>query len=758
MNTNNRSTRGIETEYDKVYEVHKPHSSKTKTHKGVEPHKGGDVVSLFSGDDGEDLLEEELDEAAKNELCSFLFKNIVGYDFIFRGPFGRNVVTYLDYIASGRPLKCIETYIRHNVMPTYANTHTEVNYFAQQTTIMREEARSIIKKSVNASEDDAVIFCGSGATAAVHKLIHAMDIQKATVLVGPYEHHSNILPWKEINAKVVRLRQNKNGLIDMDHLNAELKKCEQRLCGIGETTLIDAIFISSHKFVGGPQTPGILVAKRWLFRNRIPHGVGGGTVAFVTRQHHYYRRQVDQREEGGTPGIIESIRAGLVFKLKNALGASFIMERETALFRLAAESWSVNPRLVILGSLKPERLPIFPLLFFQEQVGRFVHHDFIALVLNDLFGIQVRSGCACAAPYGMDLLGINDKVMKRLDKIIIDHNGPQSEPVGGKGRTSTYTYDDMSEEGAECPKPKRNINSNSPIDTSPLHVGSPLAKNIIFKPGFVRLNFPYFISEECFDFVIKAIEMVADKGWSLLPLYKYDRDTGAWSFDDKSKKFHRKKSLNDITFAHGRFDLKKIPKVTPGPPQIGDKTIKETPSPTESLPSLSDGFPGFNYQEIIERAELVFQETMTPGKFIVQDQTSEFTGEADKLRWFMLPSEASSIVNNRKVDQMRPQECPYKPMVIPERTTRGFAEDEWWWIRYRTIIIWLCFVPIAFFIYLVWIFVKQMKPEDRPILPAIFNLSEASETLLLSATSELPSTTEGSDTSSDDLYSTWEGS
>ncbi|GFO15909.1 cysteine desulfurase [Plakobranchus ocellatus] len=242
MNTNNTSTSRIETEYDRANEAKKQFTKPYRVH-GYLP---GDVVSLFSDNESPDELEEELDEAAKNELCSFIFRNIVGYDFVFRGPFGRNVVTYLDYIASGRPLKCIETYVRANVLPTYANTHTEVNYFAQQTTIMREEARSIIRRSVNAGDDDAVIFCGSGATAAVHKLIHAMNIERATVLVGPYEHHSNILPWKELNAKVVRIRQNRQGLIDMDHLNAELKKCDKRLFGIGETTVIGSFSAASN--------------------------------------------------------------------------------------------------------------------------------------------------------------------------------------------------------------------------------------------------------------------------------------------------------------------------------------------------------------------------------------------------------------------------------------------------------------------------------------------------------------------------------
>uniref|UniRef100_A0A2C9M1P3 Aminotransferase class V domain-containing protein n=1 Tax=Biomphalaria glabrata TaxID=6526 RepID=A0A2C9M1P3_BIOGL len=163
----------------------------------------------------------------------------------------------------------------------------------------------------------------------------------------------------------------------------------------------DAIFISTHKFLGGPQTPGILIAKKWVFRNQVPHGVGGGTVVFVRRQNHKYYAEPEHREEGGTPAIIESIRAGLVFKLKETFTSQFIMERETEYFQQAVSAWSKHPDLLILGCIKVERLPIFSLLFRNPHTGRLLHHDFVALVLNQLFGLQVRSGCACAALYGL---------------------------------------------------------------------------------------------------------------------------------------------------------------------------------------------------------------------------------------------------------------------------------------------------------------------------------------------------------------------
>jgi len=184
------------------------------------------------------------------------------------------------------------------------------------------------------------------------------------VFVGPFEHHSNILPWKETGAKIVRINDNEEGTVDMDMLEENLKKyrlaeynmyvafsAASNVTGILTDTVAvaelchkygalsfwdyasagpylnidvnptqngykDAIFLSPHKFVGGTGTSGLLIAKKSVFKNPVPGGCGGGTVLFVTRDTHLYLKDIEEREEGGTPAIVESIRAGMVFQLK----------------------------------------------------------------------------------------------------------------------------------------------------------------------------------------------------------------------------------------------------------------------------------------------------------------------------------------------------------------------------------------------------------------------------------------------------------
>ena len=168
---------------------------------------------------------------------------------------------------------------------------------------------------------------------------------------------------------------------------------------------LDAIFISPHKFIGGPGTPGVLVARRDLFRNRVPSVPGGGTVAYVNPADHVYLGDVEHREEGGTPAIVESIRAGLVFQLKEAVGGAAIRAREESFTRRAIERWRRHPNLEILGNPDLDRLSIVS--FVVRHEGRYLHHNFVVALLNDLFGIQSRGGCSCAGPYGHRLLGID---------------------------------------------------------------------------------------------------------------------------------------------------------------------------------------------------------------------------------------------------------------------------------------------------------------------------------------------------------------
>jgi Aminotransferase class-V len=233
----------------------------------------------------------------------------------------------------------------------------------------------------------------------------------------------------------------------------------------------DAVFISPHKFVGGPGTPGVLVAKRSLFRNRVPSVPGGGTVLFVSPSEHAYHPDPEVREEGGTPGIVESIRAGLVFALKEQVGAGEIRRREHALARRALASWRANPRIEILGSTRLERLPIIS--FGVRHAGRQLHANFVVALLSDLFGIQARSGCFCAGPYLHRLFGIDDGTSARM----------QVQAING-------------------------------------HMGAML--------GFTRISLSYLMSEATVAYILDAVGLVADHGWKLLPLYRFDPVSGAW--------------------------------------------------------------------------------------------------------------------------------------------------------------------------------------------------------------------------------------
>ena len=297
-----------------------------------------------------------------------------------------------------RALSFIEDFVRDEVLPRYANTHTESSGTGLQTTRLREDARQIIRDAVGGDDQTVVIFTGSGATGAIDKLIRILGIripaelddaygftgqiprdQRPVVFIGPFEHHSNELPWRESIAEVVVIPEDADGHIDITRLEEELVRYRDRPLRIGSfsaasnvTGIVtdahaisdllhrhgalsfwdfaaaapyveiemygrctqhpqaykDAVFLSPHKFVGGPGTPGVLVVRRELLRNRVPTVPGGGTVDYVNQFDHHYLSDPAHREEGGTPAIVESIRAGLVFALKQAVGTDVIRAHE----------------------------------------------------------------------------------------------------------------------------------------------------------------------------------------------------------------------------------------------------------------------------------------------------------------------------------------------------------------------------------------------------------------------------------------------
>jgi selenocysteine lyase/cysteine desulfurase len=455
------------------------------------------------------------------ELVERIRTDVIGDGAVLAGPFGPRRLTYADFTASGRALGFIEDAIRSQVLPFYANTHSEVSATGRHTTHLREQARRIIGEAVGATGEHVVIFCGSGSTAAVAKMVALLDLRpsrRPVVFLGPYEHHSNELAWREAPVDVVVVPADAHGRVDpgaLDRLLPQYAHREMRIgcfsAGSNVTGVLtdveavatvlrahgalacfdyaaagpyvpirmrgkDAVFLSPHKFVGGPQTPGVLVVSRRLTQRAVPTVPGGGTISFVSPRVRRYLADPAAREEGGTPAIVESIRAGMVFALRQQVGVDWIRGREEQLYRAALRRWAANPAIELLGDVDEPRLPIVSFRVWHE--GRLLHHHFVVALLSDLFGIQARGGCSCAGPYGHRLLAIDDHRSNAIDAEV------------ERGRLGA-------------------------------------------KPGWARLSFNYFYSDAVASYLVEAVDLVARLGHRLLGDYRFDPASGAWQHRDQ---------------------------------------------------------------------------------------------------------------------------------------------------------------------------------------------------------------------------------
>jgi selenocysteine lyase/cysteine desulfurase len=490
---------------------------------------------------------------------SYLRQQIVGIDSAFQTPFGKRLMAYCDYTASGRCLLFVEKYLQ-GLQRIYANTHTEDDLTGRSMTQLLHEAECMIKRAVNAGPNGRMVACGTGATGAINKFQQIVGValppatadtlrhelkgflgeqgledfrayqrsHQPVVFVGPYEHHSNEVSWRQGLATVVEVNLDEDGGIDLAHLEQLLQdpayenrprigsfSAASNVTGMkspiheiavllhrynalacfdfaasapyvqidmnpeprkpGEDPSLDAIFVSPHKFLGGPGSSGILIFNDRVYHHELPPSVGGGgTVDYVSPTDQDFVKDVEEREKAGTPGTLQTLKAALAFQIKRELGHERIEEREAELLQRAAERWTANARIEILGSLDMSRRIGIVSFNLRDPGGLYLHPKLVTVLLNDLFGIQSRAGCSCAGPYGHRLLGID------LD--------------------TSEQYRDWVRKGYHG-----------------------------IKPGWCRVGFHFVMDDHEADYVIEAVNFLADHGYRFLSLYDFDVNSGMWS-------------------------------------------------------------------------------------------------------------------------------------------------------------------------------------------------------------------------------------
>jgi selenocysteine lyase/cysteine desulfurase len=401
---------------------------------------------------------------------------VIGINQKFESPYGEKQIIYADWTASGRLYRPIERKISELIGPFMANTHTESNITSLMMTGIYNQSKKIIKEHVKAGEHDVVILDGFGMTSVMNKLqrilgirvpeqwkdrIKLSDKEKPVIFLTHMEHHSNQTSWLETLADVEIISSSSEGNVDIHHLEQLLKKYRDRPFKIGSFTAcsnvtgiqtpyhqlarimhqhgglcfvdfaasapyvtinmhpedplekLDAIAFSPHKFLGGPGSSGVLVFDKRLYSNKVPDHPGGGTVTWTNPWgEHKYISDIELREDGGTPGILQSIRTALCLNLKNQMGVENILEREKEQMDILLPELDNIPTLHLLENQRLNRLGIIS--FYIENI----HYNLIVRLLNDRYGIQVRGGCSCAGTYGHYLLNIDQKVSKQImDKI-----------------------------------------------------------------------------------------------------------------------------------------------------------------------------------------------------------------------------------------------------------------------------------------------------------------------------------------------------
>ena len=413
-------------------------------------------------------------------------ENIIGIDQKFETPFGQKKIIYADWIASGRLYRPIEEQLISRFGPFVGNTHTETSETGLCMTQAYRWSHQLIKQQCNAGPNDVIITAGSGMTAVINKFQRILGLKycgklshrnclaerdRPVVFITHMEHHSNHTSWYETNADVVMVEPGPTLEVEPENLRKALELYKERPFKIGSFTAcsnvtgvrtlyhrlakimhefggvcfvdfaasapyetidmhpadpmekLDAIMFSPHKFLGGPGSSGVLIFDASMYHNDVPDQPGGGTVDWTNPWGKYkYVDNIEAREDGGTPGFLQSIRTALCFRLKEQMGIKNIRQREEELLQLAFAGLDEVPGLRLLADNVRDRLGVIS--FYIEGI----HYNLLVRLLNDLYGIQMRGGCACAGTYGHFLLEVSyEKSLEITDKI---NHGDLSEKPG----------------------------------------------------------------------------------------------------------------------------------------------------------------------------------------------------------------------------------------------------------------------------------------------------------------------------------------
>ena len=481
-----------------------------------------------------------LDDRPGETCLDALRPQVTGNDAVLDTPFGPRPLLYADYTASGRAVDAIERVIAR-LLHDYANPHSEDSATGRASNAWMSDAERIIKQAVNAGPDDCLLPCGSGATGAIHKLqeILGLAIAPATrrslglapdartdtvVFIGPYEHHSNELSWRESLAETVTVPLCAQGGLDFDALERALRDPRHagkrkigafsaasnvtgvktdvrrlaRLLHAHEALVcldcaasapyeaidmhpqgdpqarIDAVYFSPHKFVGGPGSCGVLLFNAALYpRDLPPTQSAGGTVRYVWPGGHDFIEGIEARERAGTPGLPQFVRAALAMQLQAEIGLDRIATREQAALRQAFSRWCDHPGVEILGPADPERRLGIVAFNLRDADGAVVPPRLVTMLLSDLFGIQSRAGCSCAGPYAHHLLGLEAEETRAIRQRVLD-----------------------GETGA--------------------------------RPGWCRVSLHWLMSAEEIDYLVDAVSFLGHHARALGRHYRCEPRTGAW--------------------------------------------------------------------------------------------------------------------------------------------------------------------------------------------------------------------------------------